>query len=76
VARNDRRALRELSRPMDEPMLARRGSMVREARFEDSALRHFAAMLKTNSMQAEPWFNSLLTACLISLIASVFVMTN
>ncbi|MGO8056959.1 hypothetical protein ACC716_01940 [Rhizobium johnstonii] len=75
VARNDRRALRELSRPMDEPMLARRGAMVREARFEDSALRHFAAMLKTNSMQAEPWFNSLLTACLISLIAAVFVMT-
>ncbi|MBY5585067.1 hypothetical protein [Rhizobium leguminosarum] len=75
IARNDRRTLRELSRPSSGPMLSAQGVVSREFRFSDPALSHFATILRSNTMQAEPWFNSLLTASLISLVVSVVAMT-
>lgn len=74
IARNDRRALRELGRSAGEPMFMR-GRIGHNARFDDPVLRHFAGMIRSKPLQDEPWFNSLLSSALIALASSVFILS-
>jgi len=74
IARNDKRTLRELERPVDAAMLVGAGSVTRDKRFADPVLRAFAQLLRSNSPTSEPWYNSLVWSSLVVLVVSVIVL--
>jgi hypothetical protein len=64
IARNDKRTLRELERPIDAGILASHGVVVGDSRFSDPVLRAYAKLIRSAAPTSEPWYNSILWSSL------------
>lgn len=71
IARNDKRTLRELERPINASTLASHGIVSTDKRFNDPVLRAFARLIRSVGPTSEPWYNSILLSVL-----SIFVITT
>ncbi|MDM9629071.1 hypothetical protein QTL95_24585 [Rhizobium sp. S152] len=74
IARNDRRTLRELERPVDAAMLTTGGIAERDGRFKDPVLRAFAQLIRSDGTTKEPWYNSLLMSSVLVVVVSALAI--
>lgn len=76
IARNDKRTLRELERPLDSRILIGDGVISSDKRFADPVLRAFAKLIKSTAPTSEPWYNSIVLSSLVMFAVASLILAG